>query len=94
MISLLKVDTLISQSLPYELKISFLQLIALVFEKMIDYQKPESQKFTDAHLIPFLKRLIANLTDNECKTLEGSLTLFLVSKVMKIGGKEVIEKIF
>ena len=41
-----------------------------------------------------MKRLIDNLLDNECRTLEGSLTLFLISKVMKVGGREVIEKIF
>lgn len=41
-----------------------------------------------------MKRLIENLLDNECKTLEGSLSLYLISKVMKVGGREVIEKIF
>ena len=41
-----------------------------------------------------MKRLISSIQDNDCKTLEGTLALYLVSKVMKIGGKDVIEKIF
>ena len=41
-----------------------------------------------------MKRLISNISNNECKTLEGSLALFLISKIMQTGGKDVIEKIF
>ena len=94
LIKLLGSDTFIRGTIPCELKITFLQFVAIIFEKGIELQHQQSQLFTDTHLIPFLKKLIENLHDNEVKTLEGSISLYLLLKVMKEGGREVIEKIF
>jgi len=86
---------MLSKTLPFELRIMFLQLLSMIFDGAIDFDKPENI-FMFESLGKYLKgalEMVQQGYDAE-KPLEGNLVLVLILKFLKIWGKQRIEEIF